>query len=90
MTGQCPAPARDSRSAGKDSPLALAARDLVYQIDGTRIIDGVAVGARRGELIGLARPTRPGSPTLLKTDSRLLRPPDAVWWPQRARAGGRR
>ncbi|MCH8283707.1 MAG: ABC transporter ATP-binding protein [Chloroflexi bacterium] len=80
MTGQCPAPARDSRSAGKDSPLALAARDLVYQIDGTRIIDGVAIGARRGEFIGLIGPNGAGKTTLLKTVSGLLKQQEGAVW----------
>ena len=82
MTEQCPAPARDSRSAGTDSPLALAARDLVYEIDGTRIIDGVAIGARRGEFIGLIGPNGAGKTTLLKTVSGLLKQQDGAVWLQ--------
>jgi len=46
---------------------------LVYQIDGARLLDGVGLRARRGELIGLIGPNGAGKSTLLRIIGGLLR-----------------
>ncbi len=60
--------------AGKKTGAALEARDLTYQVDGARLLEGVSLRADRGELVGLIGPNGAGKTTLLKTISGLLRP----------------
>ena len=67
-------------AAPLDGPLAIAARDLAYEIDGARLLDGVNVEARRGELIGLIGPNGAGKTTLLKTIAGLLRQREGTVW----------
>ncbi len=55
------------------SPLAVAARDLAYQTDGARLLDGVSLSARRGQFIGIIGPNGAGKSTLLRTIGGLLR-----------------
>jgi iron complex transport system ATP-binding protein len=52
---------------------ALSARDIVYEVDGARLLDCVSLQARRGELLGLIGPNGAGKTTLLRTVSGLLR-----------------
>ncbi len=51
---------------------SLEARDLVYQVARTRILDGVNLGAGRGEFVGLIGPNGAGKSTLLRAVSGLL------------------
>ena len=52
---------------------ALTARDIVYEVDGARLLDRVSLQARRGEFLGLIGPNGAGKTTLLRTISGLLR-----------------
>ncbi|MEE9284367.1 MAG: ABC transporter ATP-binding protein [Dehalococcoidia bacterium] len=70
------------RTSIDGASVALAARDLVYQIEGARIVDGVTFNARQGEFIGLIGPNGAGKTTLLKTVSGLLRQQDGAVWLQ--------
>lgn len=66
--GQPPAPL-----SGDGAQAALAASDLVYQVDAARILDGVSLTAARGEFIGLIGPNGAGKSTLLRAMSGVLR-----------------
>ncbi|MBI3742745.1 MAG: ABC transporter ATP-binding protein [Chloroflexi bacterium] len=76
----CPVVAGNGKPASADGPVAVAARDIVYEIDGARLVDGVNVAARRGEFIGLIGPNGAGKTTLLKTIAGLLRQREGTVW----------
>ena len=54
------------------SPPTLEARDLVYQVEASRLLDQVSLSAGSGQLVGLIGPNGAGKSTLLKTVSGLL------------------
>ena len=58
---------------GNENTPALAAEDLVYQVQAKRLLDRVSLRADRGEFVGVIGPNGAGKSTLLKTVSGLLR-----------------
>ncbi|RMB08729.1 ABC transporter ATP-binding protein [Eilatimonas milleporae] len=50
---------------------ALAARDIIVSVDGTRLLDGVTCAAARGRVTGLIGPNGAGKSTLLRSFLRL-------------------
>lgn len=51
----------------------LEARDIVFEVDATRLLDGVDLQAARGELVGLVGPNGAGKTTLLRAVGGLLK-----------------
>ncbi len=51
----------------------LEARDIVFEVDATRLLDGVDLRANRGELVGLVGPNGAGKTTLLRAIGGLLK-----------------
>ncbi len=61
-------------STGVESnELPLEARDLVFQVDGRRLLDRMSLSAGKGEFVGLVGPNGAGKTTFLKALLRLLR-----------------
>ena len=54
---------------------ALAAHDLVYQVDSARLLDRVSLAAEPAEFIGLIGPNGAGKTTFLRALAGLLRAP---------------
>lgn len=52
---------------------ALAARELVYQVDAARLLDEVSLSAEEGEFVGLIGPNGAGKTTFLRSIAGLLR-----------------
>jgi len=55
-----------------ESTSALAAEELVFQVEAKRLLDGVSLNAERGTFVGLVGPNGAGKSTLLKSVSGLL------------------
>ena len=56
----------------------LEARDIVFEIDATRLLDRVDLDARKGELVGLVGPNGAGKTTLLRAIGGLLKTRDGA------------
>jgi len=61
------------QAGGASGEAALAVESLVYEVDGARLLHGVSLEARRGELLGLVGPNGAGKSTLLRAMSGLAR-----------------
>jgi len=53
---------------------AIEIRDLTYEVNGKRIIDGLSLGVYKGEILGIVGPSGEGKTTLLRLILRLIEP----------------
>ncbi|MGB9608237.1 MAG: ATP-binding cassette domain-containing protein, partial [bacterium] len=53
---------------------AIEIRNLVYEVNGKRIIDGVSLDIYKGEILGIVGPSGEGKTTLLRLILRLIEP----------------
>ena len=54
-------------------PHAIDAHNVIYEIEGDKLLDGVDLQADRGQLVGLIGPNGAGKSTLLRTISGIMR-----------------
>ena len=54
-------------------PKAIDAHNVIYEIEGDKLLDGVDLQADRGQLVGLIGPNGAGKSTLLRTISGIMR-----------------
>jgi len=53
---------------------AIEIRDLTYEVNGKRIIDGLSLDVYKGEILGIVGPSGEGKTTLLRLILRLIEP----------------
>ena len=54
--------------------MKLEVKDITYSIDGKLIVDGVSLGIREGDFVGLVGPNGCGKSTLLKNIYKVYKP----------------